>query len=61
MGMSLIWGLVNGPECFIGLAPFLGLVSGLVSLIFRALSRIFYIDLKHMGLNPSTSNFPKSP
>ena len=32
--MSLLWGLVSGPECFVGLAPFLGLASGPVSLIF---------------------------
>ena len=38
MGMSLLWGLASGPECFVGLAPFLGLESGPVSLIFRALS-----------------------
>ena len=38
MGMSLLWGLSSGPECFGGLAPFLGLTSGPVSLIFRALS-----------------------
>ena len=38
MGMSLLWGLVSGLECFIGLAPFLGLASGPVSLIFRAIS-----------------------
>ena len=38
MGMSLPWGLANGSECFVGLTPFLGLASGPVSLIFRALS-----------------------
>ena len=38
MGMSLLWGLASGPECFVGQAPFLGLESEPVSLIFRALS-----------------------
>ena len=38
MDMSLLWDLVSGPECSIGLAPLLDLASGPVSLIFRALS-----------------------
>ena len=38
MGMSLLWGLASGPECFVELASFLGLASGPVSLIFRSLS-----------------------
>ena len=32
------WGLASGPECLVGLASFLGLESGPVSLIFRTLS-----------------------
>ena len=38
MGMSPLWGLANGPQCFVGLASFLGLVSGPMSLIFQTLS-----------------------
>ena len=38
IGMSLPWGSTDGPQCFIGLAYFLGLTSGPVSLIFRTLS-----------------------
>ena len=29
------WGLASGPKCLVGLAYFLGLTSGHVSLIFR--------------------------
>ena len=36
--VSPFWGLANGPECLVGLASFLGLASGPVSLIFRTLS-----------------------
>ena len=49
MGMSLLWGLASGPECFVELAPFLGLASGPVSLIFRALSYI-YADLTSISI-----------
>ena len=38
MGLSLLWGLASGPECFVGLTSFLGLASGPVSLIFQILS-----------------------
>ena len=38
MGMSLLLGLADEPQCFVGLASFLGLVGGPVSLIFRTLS-----------------------
>ena len=38
MGTPLLWGLVSGPACFVGLGSFLGLVSGPVSLIFQTLS-----------------------
>ena len=44
MGMSLLWVLADGPQCFVGLASFLGLTGGPVSLIFRTLS-IHYIKL----------------
>ena len=38
MCMSLLCGLASGPEYFVGLAYFLGLTSGPVSLIFRTLA-----------------------
>ena len=38
LGMPLLWGLASGSGCFVGLASFLGLVSGPVSLIFQTLS-----------------------
>ena len=38
MDMSLLWGLVDGPQCFVRLASLLGLAGGPVSLIFRTLS-----------------------
>ena len=38
MGMPLLWGLASEPACFVGLGSFLGLASGLVSLIFQTLS-----------------------
>ena len=41
MGMSLLWGLADVPQCFVGLTSFLGLAGGPMSLIFRTLSRIY--------------------
>ena len=40
MGMSLPWGSADGPQCFVGLASFLGLTGGPVSFIFRTISLI---------------------
>ena len=40
MGMSLLWGLVDEPQCFVGLASFLGLAGGPMCLIFRTLSAL---------------------
>ena len=40
MGMSLPWCSADGPQCFVGLASFLGLTGGPVSFIFRTISLI---------------------